>query len=75
MLLTLIGLSPVLFAGWAVGKTASITKDLVSYDMKLADARRNDPARYRKMKEKEAKVMPAGSRYNYVVMQAASTIR
>ncbi len=61
MLLTLIGLSPILFTGWVAGKTVSITKDFISYDLKLADAKRNDPEKYRMMKEKEAEIMSPGS--------------
>ena len=61
MLLTLIGLSPILFTGWVVGKTVSITKDFISYDIKLADAKRNNPEKYRMMKEKEAEIISYGS--------------
>ncbi len=72
MLLTLFAISPLLFTGWCVGKTASITKDFVSYEMKLSDAKRNDPEKYRKMKEKEAEVMSPSSRSNIVVMHMGS---
>ncbi len=50
MLITLIGLAPVLFVLWCVVKTIEIMVRFISFDIKLASIKHSNPELYRKMR-------------------------